>query len=339
MHLHHNKNILVVGGAGYIGSHMVRALLKANYRPILFDNLSTGHREFIPRGADFIKGDLRNPADIEKVFRKYKIDAVMHFAAYAVVPESVSDPIKYYENNVSACVNLLAAMLKHNAKHFIFSSTCAIFGQPKRLPISEMEEKKPESPYGRTKLMVENILEDVASAHDFSYISLRYFNAAGAGANAEIGEWRDSETHLIPNILKVAKGKKKELLIFGDDYPTPDGTCIRDYIHVEDLCRAHLLALEALKKGTKRNAFNLGTGRGHSVKEVVAMVEKVTGKKVKTKIVKRRAGDPAQLVASYEKAKKLLGWKPAFGLEQIVSSAWQWELVLSKIKNKRQKIK
>ena len=318
-------NILVAGGAGYIGSHMVRALLKAGYQPIIFDNLSTGHREFIPKGVAFVEGDLREPSDIVGVFKKYPIDAVMHFAAYAVVPESVSDPLKYYENNVSACINLLDMMLKHGTKRFIFSSTCAIFGQPKRLPLNEEEEKKPESPYGRSKLMVEMILEDVAAVHDFSYIALRYFNAAGASTNTEIGEWRDSETHLIPNILKVAKGQNKELVIFGDDYPTPDGTCTRDYIHVEDLCQAHLLALKALEKGMKRNAFNLGTGRGHSVKEVVAMVEKVTGKKVKTKVVERRAGDPAKVIAGSKKAEEILGWKAKMDMEQIIRTAWKWE--------------
>lgn len=318
-------NVLVVGGAGYIGSHMVRALLKEGHRPIVFDNLSRGHKEFIPKGVVFIKGDLRKPADIAGVFKKFRIDTVMHFAAYAVVPESVADPIKYYENNVSACVNLIGAMVKSGTRRFIFSSTCAIFGQPDRLPISEEEKKNPESPYGRSKLMVEMMLEDTAAAHDFSYICLRYFNAAGASTDGKIGEWRETETHLVPNVLKVAKGEREELVIFGDDYPTPDGTCIRDYIHVEDLCEAHLLALKALRKGMKRNVFNLGTGRGHSVKEVVATAEKITGKKVKTRIVKRREGDPPNLVAGSQKAHRVLGWKARKTLEQIIETAWQWE--------------
>lgn len=317
--------ILVVGGAGYIGSHMVRMLLDDKFDTMVFDNLSTGHNEFVPQEATFVKGDLRDESDIQNVFKKYTVDAVMHFAASSIVPESVSNPMKYYENNVVACANLLKAMLENNVTQFIFSSTAAVYGEPKIIPIKETDETCPANPYGRSKLMIENMLKDVSRAHDFSYVSLRYFNAAGAHPSGQIGEMHNPETHLIPNILKVAKGEKNELTIFGADYPTPDGTCVRDFIHVQDLCNAHLLALNALKKKLKSSICNLGNGNGFSVKEVIAMAEKITGEKIRVQIGTRRIGDPAKLVASSTKAQNDLGWRPKLDLHEIIKSAWAWE--------------
>ena len=318
-------NVLVVGGAGYIGSHMMRMLTGAKHTPIVFDNLSTGHKELLPKRADFFKGDLKNIKDIDSVFKKYKIGAVMHFAASALVGESVKDPLKYYENNVSACVNLLKVMRARKVNLLIFSSTCAIFGEPAHLPMREEDPKAPVNPYGRSKWMIETILKDLSNVSSFRYVALRYFNACGAHPDAEAGEWHEPETHLIPNALKTLCGKLKKLTIFGDDYDTPDGTCIRDYIHIHDLCQAHLLALEALKNGMKSDCFNLGSGDGYSVKEIISMVEKVTGKKVPFRIGPRRSGDPARLVASAKKAKKVLAWKPQMDLEQIIQTAWKWE--------------
>lgn len=322
-----NENILVIGGAGYIGSHMVRALLGEKHNPIVFDNLSTGHKEFVPEGAIFIQGDLRNIQDVNKALERYSVsvDAVMHFAASSIVPESMCNPLKYYENNVSACINLLKVMVENKVKKFIFSSTAAVYGEPENVPIKEEDKTNPTNPYGKSKLMIENMLKDIAQAHDFSYISLRYFNAAGAHLSGKIGEMHDPETHLIPNILKVAKGVKDVLTIFGDKYPTPDGTCIRDYIHVQDLCKAHLLALEALNNGIKNEIFNLGNGDGFSVREVVNMAEKITGRQINVKVGPRRPGDPARLVASAERAKDVLGWNPNANLEEIVRTAWEWE--------------
>ncbi len=316
---------MVVGGAGYIGSHMVRMLIQAKHTPVVFDNLSTGHESFIPKSVPFSKGDLRNQPELEAVFKKYKIDAVMHFAASALVGESVADPLKYFENNVLACVNLLKVMQARKVSLFIFSSTCAVFGEPAHLPMREDDPKAPVNPYGRSKWMIEMILKDLAGASDLRYAALRYFNACGAHPEATVGEWHEPETHLIPNILKSLFVKLKELTVFGDDYDTSDGTCIRDYVHIHDLCRAHLLALEALAKGMKSDSFNLGSGQGYSVKEIVAMAEKVTGKKVPLKIGPRRPGDPARLVAGAEKANKVLGWKPQMDLETIIRTAWKWE--------------
>jgi UDP-glucose 4-epimerase len=319
------NKILVTGGAGYIGSSVVRTLLEHGHRPVVFDNLSTGHKGFVPKGAPFVKGDLRNYQEVRSVFKKHRVDSVMHFASMALVGESVSNPLKYYENNVSACVLLLQAMQEAKVKKFIFSSSCATFGEPKRIPIKEDDPQAPTNPYGLSKLMIESILRDQAKATDLRYICLRYFNACGAHLSGEIGEAHDPETHLVPNILKVLTGEKKALEIYGDDYDTPDGTCVRDYIHIEDLASAHLLALEALTKGMKSEVFNLGNGNGYSVKEIVAAAEKVTGKKVRVKIAPRRPGDPAKLVASAAKAKKVLGWEPKFGLTEIIQTAWKWE--------------
>ena len=317
--------ILVAGGAGYIGSTMVRRLAEAGHKPVIFDNLSTGHRRLILKGSVFIEGDLRNFKDIHSALKKYSVDAVFHFAAAALVGESVTNPLKYYDNNVLATVQLLKAMQLTRVKKFIISSTCAVFGEPKRIPILEEDPKSPANPYGQTKWMIETMLADHAKATDLRYIALRYFNACGAHSSGDIGEIHEPEAHLIPNILKVLTGEKKELQIFGDDYDTPDGTCVRDYVHVEDLAEAHLLALEYLKKGKKSDAFNLGSGTGYSVKEIVHMVEKITGKKVKFKIAPRRPGDPARLIATSAKAGKVLGWRPKKSLEDIVRSAWSWE--------------
>jgi len=317
--------VLVAGGAGYIGSNMVRTLIDEKHEPVVFDNLSTGHREFVPKKTAFFKGDLKNIKDIQTVFKKYKIDAVMHFAASALVGESVENPLKYYENNVLASINLLKVMKAHQVSFFIFSSTCATYGEPKRIPILDDDEQNPVNPYGWSKLMIEKILADLSKNGGIRYVALRYFNACGAHPSAEIGERHDPEAHLIPNILKVVSGEKPQLMIFGDDYDTPDGTCIRDYVHIEDLASAHLLALNALRKGMPSNVFNLGSGNGYSVKEIVQVVERVTGKKVKFKICPRRPGDPPHLVAGAEKARKVLGWKPKHDLKSIITTAWRWE--------------
>lgn len=322
------QTILVAGGAGYIGSHMVRSLVEDGFDVVVFDNLSTGHRAFVPKKAEFIRGDLRNRADVEKAFsgrRARRIDAVMHFAASCLVGESMEDPLKYYDNNVLAFINLADAMRRHRVKKFIFSSTAATYGEPGKVPIRETEPTEPTNPYGWSKLIIETMMKDLARVGIFSYITLRYFNACGAHASAEIGERHSPETHIIPNILKVASGEKKELVVFGGDYPTPDGTCVRDYIHVDDLCHAHLLALRAFKRGICNEVFNLVNGAGYSIREIVRVAEKVTGRKIKMKIGPRRPGDPARLVASAAKAKKILGWKPEKNLDDIIASAWNWE--------------
>ncbi len=317
--------VLVIGGAGYIGSNMVRKLLETGHKPAVFDNLSTGHRRFVPKNVLFIKGDLKNYDDILAGIKKFKPDAVMHFAASALVGESVQKPVMYYDNNVSAAVQLLKAMQVCKVNKLIFSSTCAIFGEPKQIPLLEDDPKAPVNPYGQSKLMIEHILSDLTSVTDFRFVALRYFNACGAHPSGEIGELHEPEAHLIPNVLKVLTGEKKELHIFGDDYATPDGTCVRDYVHIEDLADAHLKALEYLSKGNKSDVFNLGSGNGYSVKDIVQSVEKITGKKVKVKMAPRRPGDPAKLVASSGKALKVLGWKPKLDLDVIIQSAWNWE--------------
>lgn len=321
-----NKKILVIGGAGYIGSHMVRALLDAKYTPVVFDNLATGHKGAVPKAVKFIKGDLRKPADIDKVFNSDKFDTVIHFSAASLVPESVTDPLKYYDNNVVSFVYLLQTMRRHKVKNLVFSSTAAVYGEPKRIPIMEDDDKNPTNPYGRSKLMMEKIVEDSAKAYgDLQYIILRYFNVAGAHPSGEVGERHDPETHLIPNILKAVKGEKKDLTIFGDDYPTKDGSCIRDYIHVQDLCAAHLKAVQGFAKGIRNTYFNLGSQDGYSNFQIIRAVEKVTGHKVHYKIGPRRPGDPAKLVASANKAKEVLGWSAENSLEDIVRTAWVWE--------------
>lgn len=318
--------ILVVGGAGYIGSHVNKELSKRGYETIVLDNLSYGHRDAVKWGT-FIPGDIEDKQQLRLVFSKYKIDAVMHFSAFIAVGESVTNPQKYYINNVCNTVNLLQIMLEYNVKYFIFSSTAATYGNPTESPIPETHSQKPINPYGRSKLMVEEILKDYDKAYGLKYSPLRYFNAAGADVEGEIGEMHDPETHLIPVILDAAIGRRESIKIFGTDYDTPDGTCIRDYIHVTDLADAHILALERLMKGGNSEAFNLGNGSGFSVREVIEMAKKVTGREIKIEEVDRRAGDPAVLLGGSDKAKSMLGWKPKYyELEKIVESAWKWHI-------------
>jgi UDP-glucose 4-epimerase len=316
--------ILIVGGAGYIGSHINKELTKRGYETLVFDNLIYGHKELCKWGH-FILGDLENVKQLRLIFRKYHIDAVMHFSAFTYVGESVTNPQKYYVNNVKFTLNLLQIMLEFNVKNFIFSSTAAIYGQPEKTPIFEDSPKKPINPYGKSKLMVEQILEDYSTAFDLKFSSLRYFNASGADPDIETGEWHNPETHLIPLILDAAIGRREDIKIFGTDYDTPDGTCIRDYIHVTDLADAHILALEHIMKGGDNLQLNLGNGSGFSVREVIETVKKVTQKKFKVVETERRPGDPPVLLASNDKAKEILKWKPQYSdLSKIVETAWEW---------------
>ncbi len=316
--------ILVCGGAGYIGSHVNKMLNRMGYDTVVFDNLVYGHREAVKWGK-FIRGDLKNPKEIEAVFDTYPIEAVMHFAAYAYVGESVTDPEKYYFNNVACTLNLLRAMRGHGCDKIIFSSTCATYGEPERVPITEDMPQNPINPYGASKLMVERILSDYETAYGLRSVALRYFNAAGADPECEIGEDHDPETHLIPLVLDAVSGKRSDIRVFGTDYPTRDGSCIRDYIHVEDLAKAHILALKYLQNGGASERFNLGNERGTSVLEVIEAVKKVTGKDFKVTLSDRRPGDPATLVGSSDKVKAVLGWKPMYAdIETIVEHAWKW---------------
>lgn len=316
--------ILIVGGAGYIGSHLNKEINKKGIETVIFDNLSYGHRDFVKWGT-FEKGDLGNIEDIRAVFKKYPIEAVMHFAAFTYVGESVENPQKYYQNNVKNTLNLLQVMLEENVKYFVFSSTCATYGNPVEIPITESHPQNPINPYGKGKLMVETVLKDYSDAYGLKYASLRYFNAAGADPEGEVGELHDPETHLIPLILDAAAGRREDIKIFGTDYDTPDGTCIRDYIHVTDLAEAHILALEYLQNGGKSDFFNLGNGNGFSVKEVIETAEEVTGKDIKAIEAERRAGDPPILVGSSTKAKETLNWNPKYDeLSKIIETAWNW---------------
>lgn len=312
--------VLVIGGAGYIGSHAAHVLRRKGYEVIIYDNLSTGHRE-LADGFELIVGDIADSAKLAGVLRR--CDAVMHFAACAYVGESVANPKKYFHNNVTAGLTLLDAVIESRVRKFIFSSTCAVYGNPLKVPISEDNPRQPVNPYGATKLAFENALEAYSRAYGLKYVSFRYFNAAGADEGGSVGEKHDPEPHLIPLIFQAIEGKRAALEIFGDDYPTRDGTCVRDYIHVTDLAEAHVLGLEYLGKADSA-AMNLGTGTGHSVQEVVAAVEKVTGRKVPTQIAPRRAGDPAELVADPSLAGKLLKWKAKRSLTEIISTAWNW---------------
>ncbi len=316
--------ILVCGGAGYIGSHINKQLHKEGYETVVFDNLVYGHREAVKWG-EFVQGDLANPEDLEAVFTKYDIEAVFHFAAFAYVGESVTEPEKYYYNNVANTLNLLSVMRKHGCKKIVFSSTCATYGEPECVPITEDMPQKPINPYGRTKLMMEQILEDYRNAYGMEYVILRYFNAAGADPEGDIGESHTPETHIIPLVLDAASGKREDIKVFGTDYDTPDGSCVRDYIHVTDLATAHLLALHHLEDGKGSDCFNLGNAIGTSVLDIVNSVQKVTGRTFKVVMSDRRPGDPAKLVGSSEKVKKILGWKPLYGdIDMIISHAWQW---------------
>lgn len=317
--------VLVVGGAGYIGSHMVKMLLGAGHQVTTLDNLSSGHRDAVLGGA-FVEGDVADTACLNQVFSEFKPDAVMHFASFIQVGESVRKPDMYYRNNVTNTLNLLDTMLAHDIKQFIFSSTAAVFGEPEYIPIDESHPKMPLNPYGRSKLMIEEILADYAKAYHFKSVCLRYFNAAGADPDGELGERHDPETHLIPLILQAASGRREHIQVFGRDYATVDGTCIRDYIHIVDLCSAHLAALEYLAEGGESDRFNLGNGEGFSVQQVIDAVEKVSSKQVTVVDGPRREGDPARLVADASRAKNILKWTPQYqDLELIVSHAWQWE--------------
>ena len=316
--------ILVVGGAGYIGSHLVKELVEKE-DVVVLDNLSTGHREAVDKRAICVRGDLGNEEDLQMVFRSYPIKAVMHFAAYSLVGESVIDPLKYYENNVASTLTLLKVMIKFKVKNFIFSSTAATYGIPNVELIDEMTTTAPINPYGQSKLMVEQMLADFSKSYGLNYVVLRYFNAAGAHQSAVIGESHDPETHLIPIILQQLLGTREKISVFGSDYDTEDGTCIRDYIHVTDLAQAHILALEALLSGEKSTeTYNLGNGLGYSVKKVIETCERVTGIKANVEMSERRAGDPARLVASANKIFSELGWKAERDLEKIIADAWKW---------------
>jgi UDP-glucose 4-epimerase len=329
--------ILVTGGAGYIGSHNVIALINAGYEVVIFDSLELGHIETVQtlksiksigRVVDFVQGDLQNFEEINSVFKKYEIEAVVHFAAYSQVAESVKNPQKYYFNNVYGTLNLLRAMLENKVSHIVFSSTAATYGEPVYVPIDEKHPQNPINTYGKTKLMIENILDDYDKAYGLNSVRLRYFNVAGADSQNRVGEWHEPETHLIPNILKSTFSGGKTFQMFGQDYDTKDGTCVRDYINVEDLAQAHVLALRYLENGGKTNFFNLGTTEGNSVKEVFNTCEDVTGKSIPVEKKGRREGDPATLIADNSKAKSVLGWSPKKTLANSVSTAYDWEKVL-----------
>ena len=317
-------HILIVGGAGYIGSHMVKDLLAAGYPVVTLDNLSRGHRSLLP-GGEFVEGDMGDPDVLDGVFRQYPVKAVMHFAAHSQVGESVQHPMMYYRNNVANTITLLEAMQRAGVRHFIFSSSAAVYGEPERTPIDEEHPCLPTNPYGMTKLMVEHILRDVSGVTDLGYCSLRYFNAAGADTSGEIGERHEPETHLIPLVLQVATGERESIKIFGEDYPTPDGTCLRDYIHVSDLTQAHLLALESLLNGGDSATYNLGNSTGYSVRQIIDSARQITGQAIPAVMADRRAGDPAILIADSTRIRKQLGWRPRFEkIDDIIDTAWTW---------------
>ncbi len=317
--------ILVLGGAGYIGSHTVYELIENGEDVAIIDNLQTGHIKAVHPKARFYKGDIRNREFLDSVFAKEKIDAVIHFAAYSLVGESMEKPLKYYENNLCGTKILLDSMVANGINKIVFSSTAATYGEPESLPILETDKTEPTNPYGETKLAMEKMFKWVGRAHNINFVSLRYFNACGAHVSGEIGEDHAVETHLIPLILQVPNNKREHIYIFGDDYNTKDGTCIRDYIHVTDLAQAHILAVKYLRNGGNSDIFNLGNGIGFSVKEVIETARKVTGHPIPAQISPRRAGDPAKLIASSEKARKILGWKPEHAeLEEIIATAWNW---------------
>lgn len=317
--------LLVLGGAGYIGSHTALELIKKGHEVIVVDNLVTGYEKAIPDKAVFYQGDIRNFDFLDNLFKEEKIDAVIHFAAYSLVGESVTNPLKYYDNNLYGTKVLLETMIKNNVNKIVFSSTAATYGEPENIPILESDRTCPTNPYGETKLAMEKMFHWASKAHGLSYVSLRYFNACGADATGQIGEAHNPESHLIPLVLQVPNGKRESVSIYGTDYDTPDGTCIRDYIHVTDLAQAHILAVEYLANGGESDIFNLGNGVGYSVREVIETARSVTGHPIPATEVPRRAGDPARLVASGEKAKRVLGWEPKIKkLDEIIASAWKW---------------
>ena len=320
-------SILVLGGAGYIGSHAVDQLVNKGYEVVVVDNLLTGHEQAIHPKAVFYKGDVRDKEFLTTVFDNEDIDGVMHFAASSLVGESVEKPLMYFNNNVYGMQILLEVMQEHDVKHIVFSSTAATYGEPTESPITEQTATNPKNPYGESKLAMEKMMKWCDGAYGMKYVALRYFNVAGAKRDASIGEDHTPESHLVPIILQVALGQRESLAIFGDDYATPDGTCIRDYVHVEDLIAAHILALEYLKAGNDSNVFNLGSNNGYSVKEMLDAAREVTGKEIAAKVAPRRAGDPASLVASSEKAKTVLGWEPEYtDVKKIIETAWNWHV-------------
>lgn len=317
--------VLVLGGAGYIGSHTVYELIECGEDVVIADNLQTGHLEAVHPKARFYKGDIRDKEFLDKLFKDEKIDSVIHFAANSLVGESMVDPLKYYDNNLYGTMVLLKSMVENGIDKIVFSSTAATYGEPESIPILESDRTEPTNTYGETKLSMEKMFKWVSKAHGLRYVSLRYFNACGAHISGEIGEAHNPESHLIPIILQVPNEQRKEVGIFGDDYNTKDGTCVRDYIHVTDLAQAHILAVKYLRAGNESNIFNLGNGVGFTVKEVIECARKVTGHKIPAVISPRRAGDPAVLIASSEKAKQVLGWKPEHdSLEEIIETAWKW---------------
>ena len=318
------KTILVAGGAGYIGSHMVALLAEKGIDTVVADNLCTGHEQAVKGARKTYIGDLRDADFLERVFSENEIDGVINFAAFSLVGESVSDPLKYYGNNVAGAHAILTAMKNHGVKRMVFSSTAATYGEPEKQPIEETDRTDPTNPYGATKLAIEGMLKWCDKAYGIRYAALRYFNAAGANAGMGIGEDHSPESHLIPLVLKTALGQRSHIGIFGENYPTADGTCVRDYIHVCDLAEAHLLALEYLERQDESGIFNLGSGEGYSVREIIETARRVTGKEIPAKVEPRRAGDPSILIASNRKAAEVLGWTPKRGLEEIIADAWAW---------------
>lgn len=319
--------ILVLGGAGYIGSHGVDQLIEKGYQVVVIDNLQTGHKEAIHKEARFYQGDIRNKAFLQDIFKKEDIDGVLHFAANSLVGESMEQPLTYFNNNVYGTQVVLEVMEEFDVKKIVFSSSAATYGEAKVMPIAESAPTNPTNPYGETKLMMEKMLKWCDEAYQMNYVALRYFNVAGAKINGQIGEDHTPETHLIPLVLQTALGQRAELSIFGNDYDTPDGTCIRDYVHVQDLIAAHILALEYLEAGNPSNIFNLGSSTGFSVQEIVEAARKITGKEIPTKVEARRAGDPSTLVAASKKAQDMLGWEPEYTtMDTIIESAWNWHV-------------
>ena len=318
------KTILVAGGAGYIGSHMVALLVERGYDVVVADNLRTGHWQAVKGARKLYIGDLRDGAFLNQIFEENQVDGVINFAAYSLVGESVTNPLKYYGNNVAGSQSMLTAMKDHGVNKIVFSSTAATYGEPEKQPIEETDRTEPTNPYGATKLAIEGMLKWCDKAYGIHYVALRYFNAAGSNQDVGIGEDHSPESHLIPLVMKTALGQRSHIGIFGDDYPTPDGTCVRDYIHVRDLAEAHLLALEHLDTGGASGPFNKGNGTAFSVIEIIETARRITGKEIPAVVEPRRAGDPSVLIASNKKAAEVLGWTPKRGLEEIISDAWAW---------------